>query len=361
MKILHCIYDHTGNPWVAGGGAVRAYELNRRLARKHDVTIVSGKYPSSMDYEEGSLKFRFVGTASNNYVLSTFSYAYQAARYIRAHRDDADVVVEDFAPYNPLFSFLTARKALLQLHQREGLTHLKKYFLLGVPFYLLERFYHKAFAYIIVLSEGIRKNFCVSGNAAIIPNGFDPALFYEPPEDQGFLLFLGRLHINQKGLDTLRDALTALNNDMRLVLAGGGKDKAQVKKLFNAVTAKGAIHFPGYVSGRQKIDYLKNCSIMVMPSRYEGQPLTLFEAAACGKPVVVSDIPELHFAVEAGFGVSFRTGDATDLAEKIDFLRNDTALRQKMGRKAREYAKDYTWDRIAEKYEEFLLRVRERD
>ena len=357
MRILHCIYDHINNPWVGGGGAVRAYELNRRLAGKHDITIVSGKHPFAEDYGEGNLKFHFVGSAANNYIRSTFSYAWRAARYIRAHRDDVDIVVEDFAPYNPLFSFLTAKKGLLQLHQREGLTHLKKYFVLGTPFYLLERFYHKAFVHVIVLSKEIKNNFGISGNAAIIPNGFDPSLLDVQLEDHSFILFLGRLHINQKGLDTLNDALATSDCKIPLVIAGGGKDENRVKKLFVPFAGKGTMQFPGYVSGRQKTDYLKNCSFMVMPSRYEGQPLTLLEAAACGKPVVVSDIPELRFAVAAGFGISFKTGNAADLAEKINLLMKDTDLRARMGKEARKYATNFTWDKIAVRYEEFLCTV----
>ncbi|MGD0283392.1 MAG: glycosyltransferase family 1 protein, partial [Dissulfurispiraceae bacterium] len=69
MNILHLIYDHSGNPWVGGGGAVRAYELYKRLSIRHNVTIVCGRYPGAQDYSEGNLKIRFVGSSKNNYVL----------------------------------------------------------------------------------------------------------------------------------------------------------------------------------------------------------------------------------------------------------------------------------------------------
>lgn len=98
MKILHLIYDHVRNPWVGGGGAVRAYEICRRLAERHHITVVSGKYPGASDYREGNLSFKFVGTTRNNYVLSTFCYAARAAGFIASHAKEYDVVVEDFAP-----------------------------------------------------------------------------------------------------------------------------------------------------------------------------------------------------------------------------------------------------------------------
>jgi len=100
---------------------------------------------------------------------------------------------------------------------------------------------------------------------------------------------------------------------------------------------------------------MRKCLFLVAPSRYEGQPLTVIEAAACGKPVIVSDIPELRYAVDAGFALSFRTGYARDLAEKMGLLLHDRSLRQEMGIRAREYAKNFTWDRIAEEYEKYLL------
>mgnify|MGYP001600501054 CR=1 FL=1 len=81
----------------------------------------------------------------------------------------------------------------------------------------------------------------------------------------------------------------------------------------------------------------------------------MLEAAACGKPVIVSDIPELDYAVKAGFGLSFRLEDAYDLAKKIEFLLENEGLRKEMGRKGREYAKDFTWDKIADEYENYLL------
>lgn len=353
MKILHFIYDHTGNPWVGGGGAVRAHEIYKRLAPRHDITVVTGRYPGAKDYEEGNLKFHFVGTGSNNYILSTFCYAFKAASFLRKHRDEADIVVEDFAPYNPLFSFVRRKDAVVQVHQKEGLHLLRRYWLPGVLFFLVERFYPRLFLGSVAVSELSKERFALHG-AAVIPNGFDPALLEQTVGDRGYMLFLGRLHVNQKGLDTLAEALSALTPKTKLVIAGGGKDEEKTKALFWKLAAKGAVSMAGYVKGKEKADLLANCSFMVMPSRYEGQPLTAVEAAACGKPLVVSDIAELSFAAQEGFGLSFRTGDARDLAEKIKTLAGDASLREKMGARARSFARSRTWDRVAGQYEEFL-------
>ena len=193
----------------------------------------------------------------------------------------------------------------------------------------------------------------------MIPNGFDEQLLNEDAEDGGYILYLGRLHINQKGLDVLRESLEHISGDYNIFIAGGGKDSAKAQRLFSRYIDSGKVKMVGLVAGRRKTDILKNCSFIVLPSRYEGQPLVLLEAAACAKPVIVSDIPELRYAVEAGFGISFKSGDAFDLAKKIEFLLANEGLRKEMGKKAREYAKDFTWDKIADEYESFLMKIEE--
>jgi glycogen(starch) synthase len=130
-----------------------------------------------------------------------------------------------------------------------------------------------------------------------------------------------------------------------------------VISLFSSAVAAGRAEFTGFVGGPRKFDLLRKCLLLVMPSRYEGQPLTMIEAAACGKPVIVSDIPELKYAVDAGFALSFRTGDARDLAAKMNILLGNASLRHEMGNKARGYARNFTWDRIAEEYEKFLTGI----
>ncbi|NTU41942.1 MAG: glycosyltransferase family 1 protein, partial [Nitrospirales bacterium] len=52
MRIVHCIYDHIRNPWVGGGGAVRMFEIYRRLSQRHRITVICGKYPGARDYQE---------------------------------------------------------------------------------------------------------------------------------------------------------------------------------------------------------------------------------------------------------------------------------------------------------------------
>ncbi len=352
MNILHFLYDHINNPWVGGGAAVRAYEIYKRLDNKgHKITVVSGKYPGAYDHNEGNLRFKFVGF-ENNYIISTFSYACQAHRLLRKVYKKYDVIIEDFAPWNPMFSykFQGKKPIVLQLHHREGINIAKKYFMLGLPFILTEKFYPKKFSNIIVVSEQTAKKFSLK-NHKVIPNGIKEHLLQKYKENLGnYISFIGRIDFYNKGLDLLLQII----DNFPLIIAGRGRDE---KKLESKIKKRRNIKFYGFVSNKEKVDLISNAKFLVMPSRFEGQGIVALEAAALGKPVIVSDIPELKYVVDNGFGISFKSGNAKDLAEKIKFLWNSPDLIIKMGKRGREYAKKLTWDKIADQYEQYLLKI----
>jgi glycosyltransferase involved in cell wall biosynthesis len=331
LRIYHFLYDHALNPWLGGGAAMRAREIYGRLSARHDITIISGRYPGAKDYTEDGVKYRFVGTDRANYILSTFSYAFSAARYLRDNKDKADVVVEDFAPYNPIFSSRARRDAVLQLHQKEGYHILRKYLLLGLPFYLIEKSYPGSFRNVTVVSEESKRKYGLGDDARVIPNGFDESYLDVEGSDGGYLLFLGRLEVDSKALDVLFDALESLEG-IHLKIAGKGKDEQRVREMAGRASSKNKVEILGFIQGEEKVNVMKGCSAMVIPSRFEGGPLTAIEAAAFGKPVVVSDIPELSYAVEADFGLQARREDAKDLADKMKHLMENASLRQEMGR-----------------------------
>jgi glycosyltransferase involved in cell wall biosynthesis len=67
----------------------------------------------------------------------------------------------------------------------------------------------------------------------------------------------------------------------------------------------------------------------VLPSRREGLPLTLLEAAACGRPLVATDVPGCREIARAG--VNAPPDDAQALADAISRRAADQALRAKFG------------------------------
>lgn len=353
MKILHLIYDHINNPWVGGGGAVRCFEINRRLAKKgHEITVVSGNYPDGEDHEKEGIRFKFVGS-SINYIISVFSYAYEAMKFLKRHGKEYDIVIEDFAPWNPVFTKFFHKNVILQLHQKEGINIFRRYFIFGTPFMAIESYYPKFYKNIITVSEDSKRKFKV--NAEIIPNGISDEFLIEGISRGQYIGYLGRIDIYHKGLDLLLDALSNIN--LPLYIAGKGKDEKKLKSMIIKKRLKDKTRLIGFVIGKDKFDFIKNAMFFVMPSRYEGQSIVTFEVAALGKPIIVSDIPEFKYVTENGFGINFRSEDVNSLREVIEYLLKNDSLIEEMGNRGKQYAKYFTWDKIAEKYERYLLKA----
>lgn len=358
MRVLHTIYDHPDNPWVGGGGAIRALELNRRLVRRgHEVTVLSGAFPGARDGSEDGMDFRFLGNPAG-YLKSTFSFAYHANRFAKSRAREYDVVVEDFAPWNPVFTYRIEQiPAVLHVNHREGGNLLKRRPMSGLPFYLLEKYYPSRFRHVTALSDWTRRKIGID-DALVLPAGIGEDLVDEggsapsASDREKYVIFLGRLEINNKGLDALMEAARRLGN-VRILLAGRGRDEQKLREMASGMP----VEFLGFVTEEEKRGLLKRASALVLPSRFEGWGITVLEAAAFGTPVVVSDIPELAYSVDDGYGVSFRTGNPLDLADKLRALLGDVAARANMGRKAFEAARRHTWDKVADIYEEYLTGV----
>jgi len=348
MKILHFIYDHIKNPWVGGGGAVRVYEIYKRLSEKgHKITVISGNFPKAEDYRVNeNFEYRFIGS-DKNYILSTFSYAFKAYKFLRENFKDYHVIIEDFAPWNPIFTYKLQDKkpVILQIHHKTGTNILKRYNIFGLPFLFVENHYPKRFKNIISVSVQTLEKFNVSGT--IIPNGIQFALDEKDLNIGNHILYVGRIDFFNKGLDLL------INTDIKypVVIAGKGKDEDKLKNL------KSNYKYIGYADEKTKLDLIKNAKFLIMPSRFEGQGIVALESASMGKPVIVSDIPGLRYVVENGFGISFKNEDIEDFKEKINYLWNNEDLILKMGKKGIEYAKKFTWDKIASEFEDYLLKV----
>jgi glycosyltransferase involved in cell wall biosynthesis len=361
VRVLHTIYDHPGNPWVGGGGAVRAHELSRRLvARGHEVTLLSGRYPGALDRVEGGVEVRFLGTGGRGYLASTFSFALAAMRHVLRHSREYDVVVEDFAPWNPVFTpLLSARPAVLHVNHRERGNILRRRGPAGLPFYLIEALYPRLFRHVTALSEWTRTKIG-RPDAVVLPAGIPASLCeWSPAEGEARggdlldVLYVGRLEIQNKGLDTLIGAMRLLRPGVRLVLAGRGRDEGRLREMARGLD----VDFRGFVSEDEKVRLLRRSAVFVLPSRFEGWGIALYEAAASAAPVVVSDIPELAVAEREGFGLRFAVGDPKALAARIGELLGDPGRRARMGERGRAHARLYTWERIALQYENYLRAV----
>ena len=134
--------------------------------------------------------------------------------------------------------------------------------------------------------------------------------------------YLGRF-AEQKGVDTLLEALTLLEPDMpwRLVLVGGGPCRRDYENFVNRRGMAGRVEFHGAVPHDLVPEFLRGLDALVLPSRStptwkEQFGHILIEAMACGVPVVGSSSGEIPVTIGEA-GLLFQEGEAGDLEEKL--------------------------------------------
>ena len=362
MKILHLLYESEGDYFGIGGVGIRAYEIYRYLKQRHDITLVCKKYPGAGDGERAGLMHRFVGAESRSLTRTLLSYASHAVQFVRTHGNEYDVIIEDFSPAIPTFLHaFTLKPTILQIQGYTGRLYFRKYNpLYAVTLYTLELLRPRCYDEFIFVNHETAKRFRVGSkkHSHIIPNGVAPELLNMPPNEGNYILYLGRIDIYGKGLDILLNAYVKLLEEfpgVRLVIAGDGKDREPFRGKLGVLPreVRNNIELPGWVSGDIKSETIRSASFAVFPSRHEVQPIAVLEAMACGKAVIVSDIPEFGFVRDAKAGMSFRTGDARSLFQSMkNMMTHDE--RKEMGQKGRDLVKAFTWDRIAIKFEEVL-------
>lgn len=368
MKILHLIYDDINNPWLGGGGAVRTYEIYKRLADRHEVTVITGNYPNAKKEEEkDGILYKRIGS-DKNYLLSRLSYLLNAPKLIR--RSDCDIIVEDFSAFSPCFSPLHTKRPVIGSIQNLFRTHaIKKYKVLGVIAFIFEKIGVKFFKNFIAVSPSIKKqleSMTHSSKIDVIFNGLDDFLLHIKSTEKNYILYLGRIEIYQKGIDLLLKAVSeiAKYKKIKLIIAGGGKDNDidKLKNLINILDLEDSVEFLGKVSEQTKRLLLSNCLFVCMPSRFEAQPIVPLEAAACEKPVIGTKIPGLWDTVKDGeTGILVEPDNPKKLAEGMKMLIENKDLRKKLGKDARIWARNFNWDNIAKEQEKFYLEILERE
>ena len=131
------------------------------------------------------------------------------------------------------------------------------------------------------------------GQISVLPNPVDlegvlaaargPELWSGPGPH---LLAVGRLS-REKGFDLLLETLAAIRSrfvDANLILAGAGPEEAALKAMCSQLGLETAVRFVGYVDCPYV--YFPGASVFVLPSRHEGMPNALLEAAVGGLPIV---------------------------------------------------------------------------
>jgi len=209
----------------------------------------------------------------------------------------------------------------------------------------------------IFVSDFLRKeavNLGYSGkNAVVIPNGFDPEVFYYEKKDSakekmGFkekylVGYVGNL-IDVKNvmlLPKIFNQIQEQNHNTNFVIIGEGNLDEPLKK--SCFEERVDVRFTGSIPQNEVADYMRAMDIMILPSKNEGFGAVVVEAQACGVYVIgsnVGGIPEAVGSVGRVFSVNDEfLSNVSDYS--VGILNNGIDIEAMLKR-----IKNFTWEKI---------------
>jgi glycosyltransferase involved in cell wall biosynthesis len=351
----------------AGGAEVVSHEQAKGLvARGHEVTFYAARFPGSSP-EEWIDGYRVLRQGDRFGV-----YPKSAARLIRRARSERpDVVLEHVTGlpwYAPLWS---PAPTVSYFYHVIGPTYFQE---LSPPLAALgwcaERIAPSVYRgrSSLCLGAGSRRVFESLGYHAsdfqLLPPGLQADLYTPggPKSAAPSMVLVGRI-MRYKRVDLAIRALAELHGelpDLRLHVLGPdpGGLREGLEALAQWLGVGDSVRFLGRVPDETKRALMRSAWVNLVPSDQEGWGLTVMEAAACGTPTVGSDISGLSDALIPGVtGVTFRQGDAGDLARTLrTFLADDTG-RRALAVSARSFAETMTWENHLTRLETVLDQV----
>lgn len=321
-----------------GGAVVSAERFVAGLREEHQVTVLATG-PDGPD----RVSLRTVTLPLHAMRAMRFRFAVPSRKRMRAVFEQCDVVHLQF-PF--LLSF-----SALRLARRMGIPVVAAFHVqpenllqnLGIraqwPARWLYRrwvkwFYNRA-DLVVCPSELARQALVDAGlerPTRIISNGVPRAMIEHwpvrrdrVPGQRRTLLMVGRLAPEKQHAVVFEALQRCRHRDqVRLLIAGAGPLEAELRRQIRDYPQ---IEFLGYVSDERLAELYREADLLVHASDVELEGMVVLEAMARGVPALVADSPRSaagQFTLSPAF--RFRTGDAADLAEKLDALLHDPAL-----------------------------------
>ena len=371
MKIVYCMIDCSLN-----GGTERTISIQASYFAKHghEVHIITEEIPEydkNMYYFSDKIQFHYldIGYREVDNSISPLKI-WRRIKKGQEHKQKLERLLcllhPDFTisvfghEVSFLYSIKDGSRKILQYHfsrsarsiefQYNGASVSQKLFT-AIKEWRKRRFINRYDAFVVLTKEDA-KFWGNIWNLYVITN----AISFVPEKSSTCLnkqvISLGRLPV-QKGYDMLLDAwsrVVSMHPGWKLVIYGKGDDYVKLQVIIQQYKLGDSVHI--FPPTRDIVNKYLESSVYVMSSRYEGFPMVLPEAMACGVPCVSFDAPcgpaEIISDGEDGFITPL--GDVQRLAEKLSLLMSDDDLRIKMGKNARRNVMRYSVDRIMKQW-----------
>ena len=211
----------------------------------------------------------------------------------------------------------------------------------------------------------------------IVPPGVDHSIFNPACKsearrllnlsEQKTLLFVGRIQ-PLKGVDLAISTLAELEDkDARLILIGsssgmeGPSEQRRITKMVKELGLTNRVLFVEPQPQEKLVNWYRAADVLLMPSRSESFGLVALEAAACGLPVVASEVGGLQTIVENGLsGYLINDRDPWSYAAHVSKIIDDSGKAEEMSKEAVEMSKSFTWSVTAARIRRICLDLQSR-
>ena len=313
----------------------------------HDVVLLSpaGEYATRLQ----TLGFRWIDFPLSRKGLNPLAELRSMVHLLRLYRREKPDLVHHFTIKCVLYGTLAARLTGVTAVVN-SITGLGYVFLPGGPLKIILRFFVRIWyravlrgSQVIFENEDdqqtfLRLGFIGPADGHLVPGvGVDTQRFAKVPFPSGqpVVLLAGRL-LWDKGIGEFVEAARQLLRSgvqARFALAGRidpGNPASIPEAKIKEWADEGLVEWWGWIEDMPAT--LANASIVCLPSYREGLPTVLVEAAACGRPIIASDVPGCRLAVRNGVnGFLVRERDAASLSDALRKLITTPNLCYEMG------------------------------
>ena len=202
-----------------------------------------------------------------------------------------------------------------------------------------------------------------SNKVSVISMGVNVNEFRDKFKFNRKILFLGRL-ADKKGVKYLLEAIKLLKDkDIRVFIAGDGPLRRELENFVKLNKLQNKVKFLGFISGKDKINLIKDCCIFVAPSiitNYgdrEGLPVSLLEAMAASKAIIATDVGGIKDAIKNNYnGLLIKQKSSNEIVNAINKLISNKNLAKKLAMNSRRTVLNYDWKIIGKKYYNVLMK-----
>ena len=201
----------------------------------------------------------------------------------------------------------------------------------------IKKILRKADVFLVVAPylKDIFKDVVEEEKIIVFPNAIEIPGEIKPDYSRQNLLFLGRL-CKEKGINELLEAIKELKQEfpnLQLYLGGVWVEEELKKK---AQLCDGFVHYLGWVDAKKKEEYLEKCNIFVLPTYFEGLPMSLLEGMAYGCACVATEVGGIpQVMTDRKDGIMIPAKDVQVLKGAIRELLINPELQKEIGTNAR--------------------------